>query len=293
MNINEKNIIEADGIEEAKQAYLDIENSFAEVLKPIIIGTSIQNLSYGTGTVLSLAGSTLDDFLIEIKFEIGIKKFSLKSIADGNRFTKFTDDTIYEKWRELSDLHIKLDTTYKTTKSALEQVQIELAKQAEAEKKAEAKFEKQKENSIRAFDNLVKQASVIQDADDFYFALGWLAKHVGTISASLPDYLESAFLKHFGPDTPARIVDSSKKTSNGNAMQWTFGFKATLRSPETAPVVLEQYFSSSKKALANTAFIWDLIETYGFTFGKKQDIDNIKSKVPAQYITTFESGLSA
>ncbi len=293
MDINEKIITEAEGIEEAKQAFLDIEKDFAEILRPVVVGAAITNSPYGPGKVLSMTGSTLDDFIVNIEFESVTKKFSLKHIADGNRFTKFVDEKVYEKWRELNDLHIKLNTTYNTTKYALTQAQVELDKKAEAEKKAEAKFEKQKENSIRAFDNLVNQASTVQDNDDFYFALGWLASHVGTISAALPDYLESAFLKHFGPDTPARIVDSSKKTSNGNSMQWTFGFKASLRNPENIPAILEQYLSSTKKSVANTAFIWELVENYGFKFGKKQDQSEIKSKVPAQHLTSFENGLAA
>lgn len=293
MDINENIISEATGIEEAKQAYLDVESNFTEILKPIVIGASVETKAYGIGKVLSMYGTTLDDYIIELEFDVGIKKFSLKSIADGNVFTKFTDDTIYEKWRELNDIHIKLYNTYKATKYALEQVQIELLKQAEEEKKAEAKFKKQRENSIKAFNNLVEQPTVLQDTSDFYFALGWLVSHIGTVSAALPDYLESSFLKHFGPDTPARVVDSTKKTSNGNAMQWTFGFKATLRKPESVPAVLTQYLSSTGKSIANTAFIWDLVETYGFKFGKTQDQSVIKSKVPAQYISSFETGLTA
>ena len=140
---------------------------------------------------------------------------------------------------------------------------------------------------------MVNKPVDVGSTDDFYYTLGWLAKHIGTLSATMPDYLESAFIAHFGSTVPVTVVDSTKKTSNGNAMQWTFAFKATLRNPDNVPTYLDPYLSTSKKAIANTAFIWDLVESCGFTFGKKQDIDNIKSKVPAQYISSFESGLSA
>lgn len=294
MEINEKNIIEADGINEATQAYLDVESQFIDVLKPLVVGAEITSAPYGSGKITGLSGTTLDDFIITIDFAEFTKKFSLKTVADGNRFTKFTDESIYEKWRELSEIHIGLQTTYNTTKSALTQIQVELEKQQAAEQKAKAKFEKQKENSIRAFDSLANRKTIdIGSTDEFYYAIGWLANHIGTLSAVMPDYLESAFIAHFGDNVPVTIVDSTKKTSNGNAMQWTFAFKATLKNPDNIPTYLDKYLSTSKKAVTNTSFIWDLVESCGFTFGKKQNIDIIKSKIPAQYITSFESGLSA
>lgn len=293
MDINEKIITEAADLDQVYDAYIQIESQFIDILKPLIIGAELSNSPNGSGKIVAMKGQTLDDLIVDIQFEKVLKRFSLKHIADGNRFTKFLDEAIYDKWKELSELHNQMHSTYTSARESIKQVQIELEKQAEAEKKAEAKFEKTRENSIRAFNNLVNQVSAPQDSSDFYTALGWLASHIGTISAALPDYLEQSFMAHFGADTPARIVDSSKKTSNGNSMQWTFGFKATLKNPDDCPAVFEPYLSSTKKSLASTAFIWDLVETYGFSFGKKQDINQIKSKIPTQYITAFEAGLTA
>ena len=88
MNINEKIITEADGINEATQAYLDIESQLIDTLKPVVIGAEVMNAPYGPGKVIGLSGSTLDDFLITIEFAKFTKKFSLRHIADGNRFMK-------------------------------------------------------------------------------------------------------------------------------------------------------------------------------------------------------------
>lgn len=168
------------------------------------------------------------------------------------------------------------------------------AKKAEQIKKAEAKNKTLKEKAIKDFEALTQQSKkVVAQQDEFYYALGWLAKHVGSISARLPDYLEGAFVKHFGADVPHYSVDSSKRTVNGNSMQWTFGFKATLRKAESIPAMLNQYIDYSGKAIANTSFIWDLVSDYGFKFGKKQDTLDIMRCVPIEYVPMFNEGMKA
>jgi hypothetical protein len=75
-------------------------------------------------------------------------------------------------------------------------------------------------------------------------------------------------------------------------MQWTFGFKATLRKITTIPAILSKYIGANGKEIANTAFLWDLVTDYGFKFGKKQDVTQIKSIIPNEYLPSFEAGLS-
>lgn len=165
-------------------------------------------------------------------------------------------------------------------------------KKAAEEKKNEEKYEKTKERAIKDFEAIASADRPVEVANEFYYSLGWLAKHIGTVSAALPDYLASSFHKHFGAEAEARIVDSKKRTINGNSMQWTFGFKANLTKPENIPASLQQYLSSTGKAIANTSFIWDLIDNYGFKFGKTQDVDQIRSHVPADCLDSFELGLA-
>ena len=167
-------------------------------------------------------------------------------------------------------------------------------KKAEQLKKAEAKNAHLKEKAVKDFEELTQRAKkAITEADEFYYALGWLAKHVGSVSAVLPDYLEGAFVKHFGDEAPRRVVDSNKRTVNGNSMQWTFGFTATLRKAEDIPAMLVQYLGHTGKAIANTSFIWDLVTDYGFKFGKKQDTLEIMRCVPIEYVPMFNEGMNA
>jgi hypothetical protein len=74
-------------------------------------------------------------------------------------------------------------------------------------------------------------------------------------------------------------------------MQWTFGFTATLRKPENIPAALIAHLGSTGKQIADTSFIWDLVDNYGFQFGKQQDIDKIRSHVPSDFLSFFEAGL--
>lgn len=168
----------------------------------------------------------------------------------------------------------------------------EEAKKAKADEKKAAAFERRKEKEIKDFEELTQKSRPLSAASEFYHSLGWLAKHSGSVHAVMPDYLETSFKKHFG-DASCRVVDSKKKTVNGNSMQWTFGFTISLRKPETAPAFLQSSLNYNGKLIADTPFIWDLVDNYGFKFGKTQDLEAIRSCVPSEYITDFECGFAA
>jgi hypothetical protein len=90
------------------------------------------------------------------------------------------------------------------------------------------------------------------------------------------------------------VVDSKKKTINGNPMQWAMSMKASIskKALNLVPSYLTKYLSSSGNAIADTAFVWDLVENYGFQFGKTQDIEKIRSHVPTSHMSFFEAGLA-
>ena len=280
--------------ENITEAYNNIEAEMVETFGEFVIGAEVISSAYGTGKVESYRGKTLDEMFVMIQFENEFKCFSVNHIATVARFIKFVDSEMNDNYNKLLAIHNELTEKKQAADRLARQLAKEAAEKAEAEKKAEAKYQKLREKAIKDFDQLVEQANTpLSDVDEFYYALGWMAKHIGSISAALPDYLESSFTKHFGTETNARIVDSKKKTVNGNSMQWTFGFKATLHKPENIPAILSQYISSTGKAIANTSFIWDLVDNYGFQFGKKQDIEKIKQTIPAIHLISFEAGLTA
>jgi len=166
-------------------------------------------------------------------------------------------------------------------------------KKAEEDRKNEEKYEKAKAKALRDFEALTQVDRPVSTADEFYYSLGWLTKNATSFSAAMPDYLLSSFERQFGTDYKPTVVDSKKRTINGFAMQWALSMKANISTKATnMPAFLTKYLSQNGKAISDTSFIWDLVDNYGFQFGKKQSIDKIRSHVPASYFASFEAGLT-
>ncbi len=169
----------------------------------------------------------------------------------------------------------------------------EAAKKAKEAKEAEEKYQRTKANAIRDFEARTQVANPKSTADEFYYSLGWLATHAGTVSAVLPDYLETAFTNHFGAETPRRVVDSKHRGPAGWQAQWSWSFTISIKKSDLVPAFLSDKVNTSGNKVSDTSFIWDLVENYCFQFGKKQDVEAIRACVPADKIEFFEAGLSA
>lgn len=254
---------------------------------------------YGAGKITELKFTeNLEKPEMMMTFESAAKTVGLAySIISKLRLLSF-DETDTETLQNLFDEYLtewtKLDETRKAETKAKREAEIEAreaAKKAKAEaQKAEA-FEQKKKRDIKDFEEKLKLSKPMSIASEFYISLGWLAKHTGTISAALPDYLESTFVSHFG-DVPRRVVDSQKKGPAGWTSQWASSFALSLKKPDIIPAMFEQYLNPSRKALTDTSFVWELVDNYGFRFGKTQDLEAIRGCVPSDYISEFELGLA-
>lgn len=281
-----------------KEAYLTAETQLISSFGDYIINADVTCVAYGDGKITAYSGDTFNTVIVDIAFNELVKRFSLLHImtmADNPKaFIKFTDEELVTAWQTAWTVHTELTTSYKEYEATVKQMAIEAAKKAAEERKAQAKYQKLKDKAIRNFEAIQNRVEKeLTQSDEFYYALGWLTKHVGTMTATIPDYLESAFQKYFGADAIHTLIDAKKKTSGGYAMQWSWSFKATLKKAKNIPSILSSYLNSTGKSIANTAFIWDLVDDYGFQFGKKQDVEKIKNTVPAQYMSMFEAGLTA
>lgn len=275
-----------------KEAYLDTEAKLVEAVGNYITGAEASCVSYGKGKIVAFTGTTLEDLIIDIQFANVLKRFSLMHIMS-NKFVKVEGpEELNTAWEAAFNAHTTITKIYKECEQILRQQQFEEQKRLEAEKKAEAKYLKQKEKALRDFEMLSNRSFEASADNAFYYALGWLAKHVGTVSAALPDYLADAFAKYFGAETPCRIVDSKHRGPAGWQSQWSWSFSATLKKAETVPAILQQYLNPKGKAVTDTSFVWDLIDNYGFKFGKEQDVEQIAKTVPAKYIDSFNEGLA-
>lgn len=275
-----------------------VEN-FATVGSETKVEINCHHKLYGEGKITNLRfAENQDKPELFMTFESPVKNVVLAyTIVTRMNLLTF-DETDTETLLNLMDEYLTNWTTYDEERKA-EQVakrEAEAAKREEAkkakadEKKAEA-FEKKKEKDIRDFELMVQTRNPLSIASEFYTTLGWLAKHAGTVSAALPDYLEPTFRKHFG-DAPCRVVDSQKKGPAGWTSQWTSSFAVSLKKPDSIPAMLEQYLNPARKAVTDSEFVRDLVDNYGFKFGKAQDLEAIRSCVPGTYQTDFEAGLA-
>ena len=203
----------------------------------------------------------------------------------------------------LTDTLLEAQTAFKADFEARQEAQkvadrlarvqaAEAKKKADEDKKATEKYEQTKAKAIKDFEARSQAVRTLSTTDEFYYSLGWLTKHAGALSAVLPDYLENAFIKHFGPETPCRVVDSKKRSPAGWQQQWSWSFTVALKKPGTIPAFLAQYLNPTGNKVSNTSFVWDLVDNYGFQFGKKQNIDEIRSHIPASCLASFEAGLA-
>ena len=172
---------------------------------------------------------------------------------------------------------------------------LEANRLAKEEAQKEAKYQAAKEKAIQDFEVLARKDKSQLATGEFYYNLGWLAKNIGTVSAALPDYLLKYFENHFGTEAKPTVVDSRKRTVNGHPMQWALSMKASVakKAVDKIPPFLKQFLNTTGNALTSTTFIWDIVENYGFKFGRKQDIDQIRSSIPTTYLKQFEKGFAA
>lgn len=124
-----------------------------------------------------------------------------------------------------------------------------------------------------------------------YELLGWMAKHCTSLRPAMPDWMEDAFVKRFG-DVPRTVVDSKKRTAGGFPMQWGLSMKISF-DREVPSKLMKAATSSNKKSIDNVAFVSDLVESFGFGFGRKQDADRILEEIPAEKIEDFMRGYAA
>lgn len=260
---------------------------------------TVKHRTYGEGQLTFVKAPMIGGSLYAtIEFAAGIKTISLDVVLASNllELPEILFDTLLEAQSVFkADFLAREQAQREADRLAMAQAR-EAKKKAEADKKAEAQYEASKEKAIKDFEALSRSIRPKSTADEFYYSLGWLANNTGTFSAAMPDYLLSYFEQHFGTEAKPVIVDSKKRTVNGYAMQWAMSMKASIKKKalDLVPAYLTSYLSKSGNAIADTPFIWDLVDNYGFQFGTKtQDIEKIRSCVPVEQLSFFEAGLKA
>lgn len=260
------------------------------------IDAKVYNSVDGNGYIADITGTSFANLVLMVAFDSGSTKAFLASTIASIGFLKFPDEAmtaLYSSFVEADALlqRQRFDAQMEQQRREKEELKLEKKRKNVEKKMAELRVSAEKELS-----SLIDGQKQISKADEFYYALGWLAKHVGTITAKMPDYIERAFVKHFG-DVERTVVDSTKVGPSGYTSQWRLSMEASLKKASNIPAMLSEYLSQSGKKIAKTSFVWDLVDKYGFKFGKtqdrEQDILDIMRCVPIEYVHMFNEGLKA
>ena len=277
--------------------YLSLENKLSTEFIDYATGAAVTAKNGKEGYVSKFSvfsGPLFNQLLAIVQFDDGPVKYSVKAAFKDAGFLTFKDPELAELYEELFEIHTRITKQDKANAVLLEQKAKEEAAKKAAAEKAEKAFQKRKEKAFAEFETLTsRKKPAFTVSDKFYYALGWLTKHMGTITATCPDYLEKTIKAYYGDDIALRVVDASKKTTGGFSMKWAFSIQANLKKAEAIPACLESYINPARKALTNSSFILDLIEVYGFKWGKNQNADEIRRNIPTKYLSIFEEGLAA
>lgn len=274
-----------------EQDYLNIEKTLINDFTHYVTNQPITNKNGEIGTVTLVDGQTFDKLMMCVNYGDYEKKYDL-GISTKSRFIVFNDTDFSSVYDTFSVVHNELTTRYNEIKKEYEKQLREKQQLEEEQRKAEETYQRLKNNNLASFETqLNKNRNVNTYSSDFYYALGWLTKNVRTISAALPDYLENGFKQHFGNDTPCRVVNSRHRGPAGYQSQWSWSFKITLKDKDV-PSILIPHLNSKCDSISDTSFVWDLIDTYNFKFGKTQDINSIIKSIPSDCLEAFKMGLA-
>lgn len=286
------------------KAFRDYEKAFAEDILKALRGAKASykdKTAYFTGFHFSdtnLGRNILVEFDVdgEIKvcaLDLGINSGVIK-LEDGVR--KVVDE-YFETLNKAKEIYAAETAEERKIQAeqariAREKYEAEKARREELKKQIEAdkRYAKRVERALNKLSTLKpeKTEKLFETPTSQYEAIGWMAKHLTSVRAAMPDFMEKWFIGKFG-DAERYVVDSKKRTANGNPMQWGLSLKLTFNA-EVKGLLETKATSQNKKVIDNVAFVWDLIENYGFQFGKEQNISQIKAEIPEQYLPDFEKG---
>jgi hypothetical protein len=275
----------------------DLANELTAELNELLdLPVQVEHAKFGDGIINSVEVSVSDstvNILSPIDFNGKIQPLALNIVLARNliEIPEPAKSILVDFSLDCSKLEADIRALSKERTTA----RLEAEKQAQELAKQEAKRQERMNKAIQNFETEQRKTRTTSATGEFYFCLGWLAKYVGKISATIPDYLLTYFQKQFGTDYVPNVVDSKKLTFNGDPMKWGLSMQAGIpkKVQDTVPAFIAQYLNKARTQITSTSFIWDLIDTYGFQFGDTQDIDQIKATIPDHCIEPFENGYAS
>ena len=265
-----------------------ISSDFTNDLQEIQLPATATHALYGPCQITALKARAQDsgiDVYVTLQFETGAPRtfslltlFKLAHLILGESLAETLTTYLTAFWKVYEDRTAILKEEHR--------LKVEAANKAKEDAK-KAVAEEQHRLKLAAQIRRMKPEAIISEPTTYYETIGWLARNASTISAEVPSDLEDWFKKNFGL-AEHHVIDSSATTTGGHKMKYSVSFHASFKNE--IPAVLQTKHGVKKKAIDSVAYIWDLIENYGFRFGKSQDVEAIRKCIPTQYMHEFEAG---
>ena len=264
----------------------------ATINSETLCSISCAHKTYGSGRITKIKCSEnlgKPDLFLTFESEVKNTTFAYTLASKFLTFDETDQLTLENLLAEYLENWLEFDATRKA--EAREAREAKLA--AEAQAKAEAEAQKKLEATMAKLDRMkpAEISEVCATPQTEYETIGWLAKHCTSIKPSMPAEAQGWFEKKFGKVDNAKVYEAGAKTSGKNPMKYTLSIDGCFDSE--VPSILRRFIPDNKpKHISSVEFFWTLVDKYGFQFGKKQNVDEIKRFVPATYLPDFDRGLA-
>ena len=248
--------------------------------------------TYGSGKITKIKCSeNLNKPELLLSFESEAKN-TIFAYTLASKFLEFNETdalTLENLMAEYLENWLEFDVIRKAEAKAAREAKKEAEEKAKADKEAKQKLDA----TMRKLNNMQPEdlTAVCQTPQTEYETIGWLAKHCTSIKPSMPAEAQGWFESKFGKVANAKVYEAGAQTSSKNPMKYTLSIEGCFNSE--VPSILSRFIpTNNPKHISSVEFFWTLVDKYGFQFGKKQNVDEIRKLVPDTYLPDFERGLA-
>ena len=264
----------------------------ATINSETLCSISCSHKTYGSGQITKIKCSENNgkpELFLTFESEVKNTTFAYTLASKFLQFDETDALTLDSLMAEYLENWLEFDATRKAEAQAAREAKKAAEEKAKADKEAQQKLEATmaKLNKMQPSD----VSEVCGTPQTEYEAIGWLAKHCTSIKPSMPAEAQGWFEKKFGKVDNAKVYETGAQTSGKNPMKYTLSIEGYFNSE--VPSILSRFVpANNPKHISSVEFFWTLVDKYGFQFGKKQNIDEIKKFVPIDYLADFDRGMA-
>ena len=269
-------------------------NMLATINSEATCSIACTHKTYGSGTITKIKCSeNLGKPELFLTFESDTKTTTFAyTIASKFKLIKL-DETDQLNIENLLADYLENWLEFDATRKAEAQAAREARKAADEQAKADKEAQKKLEAAMTKLDTMKPESisAICGTPTTEYETIGWLAGHCTSIKPSMPAEAQGWFEKKFGKVDNAKVYEAGAQTSGKNPMKYNLSIDGSFNAE--VPSILSRFVSTNNpKHISSVELFWALVDKYGFQFGKKQNIDEIRKYVPDCYLADFDRGLA-